>query len=95
MELKVAQKVLEDEVKDEHTNVQSPLECKYATWKIINYLWASYFEKKNRGTQMDWLCNLYEEAGMSEENMRTFRLEIELLMETIERNPLKREKYGS
>lgn len=89
MDLEVAKKILENEVKDVHTNVQSPLECKYATWKIIDYLWTCYLERENRGTQMNWLCNLYEGVGMSEENMKTFRLEIELLMETIERNPLK------
>ena len=89
MNLEVAKRSLENEVKDVNTNVQHPLDCKYAIWKIIDYLWASYLEEENKGTQMDWLCNLYEGVGMSEDNMKSFRLEIELLIKTIERNPLK------
>jgi len=89
MDLEEAKKILENEVKDVHTNVQCPFNCKYATWKIIDYLWTCNLEGGNWGTYMDWLYNLYEEAGMSEKSMKTFRLEIELLTDVIERNPLK------
>ncbi len=90
MELKDAKFSLENEVKNQETDIQKPLKNKYARWKIIDYLWVSYLKGLSDGECMEWLKDLYENAGMAEENISTLVHEVELILETIRRNPLKK-----
>ena len=90
MDVKTAKNILENETHDVNTNVHEPLNNKWATWKIIDYLWNCHLENVNCSEQKEWLINLYKEAGMTETELNIFMYEIDLLMETIRRNPLNR-----
>lgn len=92
MKLEEAKISLEQEVKDPFTNIQEPLKCKYACWKIIDYLWAAYLSDEMESDCLNWLKKLYQEAGMTAENMTTFTFGIELLSEAIRRKPLTNKK---
>lgn len=88
MDLKTAKLILQNEVSDEHADNHDPLSNKYSRNKIIDYLWASDAENKDRASCMDWLKDLYGETEMTEDEMCEFTLEVELALETIERKPL-------
>ena len=88
MDLKNAKSRLESEVLETSTDIQKPLTYKYAKWKMIDYLWTSYLSRENDGDCLEWLKNLYRNAGMTEENLSELIHESELIMETIRRTPL-------
>ena len=90
MDLATAKLSLENEVKNSETDIQRPLNQKYAKWKIIDYLWVSCIENINDGDCIEWLKDLYKNAGMTEEDMSTLVSEVELILEVIRRNPLKK-----
>lgn len=90
MGLREAKLSIENELKEPLTDVQKPLTYKYASWRIIDYLWASYLEGVSDGDSIEWLKMHYFDKGMKEENLKTFTQEIELLLEVIRRNPLKK-----
>ena len=90
MDLENAKSCLESEVLETSTDNQKPLTYKYAKWKIIDYLWASYLSRENDGDCLDWLKSLYRNVGMTEENLSRFVRDLELIMETIRRTPLKK-----
>lgn len=91
MDLKSAKSCLESEVLETSTDIQKPLACKYAKWKIIDYLWASHLSGENDGECLEWLKNLYQNAGMTEENLGGLIHESELIIETIRRTPLEKQ----
>lgn len=90
MDLKEAQLSLENELEEPLTDMQKPLTYKYSKWKIIDYLWTSFLKGVSDGDSVEWLKKLYSAKGMEEENLKTFTQEIELLLEVIKRNPLKK-----
>ena len=81
---------LQNEVKDQVTDVHKPLSNKYATWKIIDYLWTCHVEKQQIYEYKDWLLNLYKENGMTEEEAINFSSEVDLIVTVIERSPLSK-----
>ena len=87
MNLEAAKRSLENEINEPGSNIQEPFKNKYATWKIIDYLWASN-EHSSLVDSIDWLKTLYMTAGMTDENMARFSLNVELIIQTINRNRL-------
>ena len=90
MDIQIAKKILENEINDQFTNIQKPLDNKYARWKIIDYLWTSFSANISDGECIDWLKNLYLGVGMEDENISVFLHDVELMLETIRRKPLNR-----
>ncbi len=82
-----AKTALINEISDEHSNNHYPYDCKYSKWKTIDFLWACRIENKDKGFIMDFLNNLYEKAGMKDEEKQDFIIKTELLIETINRKP--------
>lgn len=83
MKVETAKKILSDEITNPDTDLHNPLSNKYARWKIVDYLWACYFENVERGDCLDWLKSKY--TIMSENEMHDFVLSLELMCSTIER----------
>ncbi len=92
MNSKSAKLILQNEVKDPTTNVHEPLSNKYASWKILDYLWACHIEKQKSYEYKEWLLNLYKEANMSEEELIAFSSEVDLIIKAIERCHLQLNK---
>ena len=82
-----AKNILTAEINDEHADNHSPLSVVYSRRKIINYLWACKLQNIQRGDCIDWLKEQYSKAGMTEDELWKFTLDIELAIETIEREP--------
>ena len=87
MDSKSAKRILESEVNDPNTNVHEPFENKYASQKIIKYLWTCHYENQKTYEYKEWLLALYKNAGMSEDESNVFSSQIDLIIETMERNP--------
>ena len=87
MESKSSKNVLEGEVNDPNTNVHEPFENKYASQKIITYLWTCHYENQKIYEYKEWLLALYKNAGMSEDESNIFSSQIDLIIETMESNP--------
>ncbi len=87
LDLENAKRILCAEVNCPHADNHSPFSNKYSRRKIIGYLWAYDIAKNGRSGCIDWLKDLYTNAGMTEEEMLCFVLDLELAVETIERKP--------
>ncbi len=83
MTVETAKKILSEEIVDPNTDLHYPLSNKYARWKILDYIWACYFERVGRGECLDWLRSKYD--MMSENEKHDFVLSLELICSTIER----------
>ena len=88
MTVKEAKTKLISEINDVHSNNHNPYDCKYSMQKIIDFIWACFNEKKDKGFIMDTLSNLYNEAGMTECENHDFVIITEIIIETINRKPL-------
>lgn len=88
MTVKEAKSVLISEINDENSNNHYPYDCKYSRWKIIDYLWACNIERIDKGDAIDWLRNIYNEAGMDDEEMDLFISKTEFIIGVIDRKPI-------
>lgn len=83
---------LQNELKEPTTDVHKPLCNKYASWKIIDYLWVCHIYKQELYEYKNWLLNLYKDEGMTEDESNSFSSEIDLIVGAIERCPFKSNK---
>ncbi len=84
MKIERAKQVLLEEVNNPSTDLHDPLSNKYAQWKILDYLWACFFDRKLRSEGLDWLKETYS-SHMSEEELQHFCLQLSLLASSMNR----------
>ena len=89
MSVESAKIILQHEIKELTTDVHEPFLNKYACQKIIVYLWKCHYKNLKRYEYKDWLLDLYKDAGMTESELKIFSSQVDLVIETIERNPKK------
>ena len=87
MNIETKKRALQEEIKEPTTNVHKPFENKYASWKIIEYLWECHYENKKTYEYKEWLLNLYRNNGMTNPESTVFSSQIDLVIETMARNP--------
>ena len=85
MDLKSAKISLENEVSENFTDIQNPFANKYASWKIIDYICAAHEDGEKDFYIKEWLINLYITNGMTNENIKAFGSDIDIILLTIER----------
>ncbi len=91
MDVESKKRILQDEIKEQTTNVHKPFENKYASWKIIEYLWACHYANAISYEYKEWLLNLYKNSGMTNTESTIFSSQIDLIIETMTRNPKNQE----
>lgn len=90
MTFDVAKSILEDEIVNNSYENRKPYDSAYSRRKIITYLWACHKINMDKGDMMDSLNNLFRDVNMTEDEIRTFILNSELVIETIKRNSLEK-----
>lgn len=85
MDLKSAKISIENEVSENFTDIQKPFANKYASWKIIDYICAAHEAGEKDFSIKEWLINLYITNGMTNENIKAFGSDIDIILLTIER----------
>lgn len=78
------------EIEDHKHENRKPYESSYSCIKIITYLWACHENNMDKGDMMDSLHSLFHDVNMTEDELRTFIFNSELVIETIKRNTLEK-----